>query len=342
MTDRYEKQRRFEPVGDVGQQRLADARVVVIGCGALGALAAEQLVRSGVGFVRLIDRDFVEWSNLQRQALFTEADACDRLPKAVAAAEHLMAINSEVAVEPVIADLTRKNCDELIDESIQLVLDGTDNLETRYLVNEVSLDRQIPWVYGGCVGSQGQAALFVPTTTPCLRCLFPELPAPGQTETCDTAGVLAPAAHVVASLQVGMALRALVESPGLAGGRLQVVDVWDGSLRSVRLSSTDGCETCRDGERPFREGRRGGEVAILCGRNAVQVTPDSKAVVDLDAMSAKLAQFGKVAANRFLVRAEPSEEAGLTLTVFRDGRVIVQGTEDPAAARSAVARYVGV
>ena len=342
MSDRYEKQQRFEPIGEAGQQRLAESKVVVIGCGALGALAAEQLVRSGAGHVRLVDRDFVEWSNLQRQVLYTESDARDRTPKAVAAAEHLGAINSEVVAEPVVADLTRRNCDEIIDSSVSLVIDGTDNLETRYLVNEVCLDQATPWIYGGCVGSQGQAALFYPPSTPCLRCLFPELPAPGQTDTCDTVGVLAPAAHVVSCLQVGMALRALTDSPEAAGGRLQIVDVWDGTMRSVKLTSSDGCETCRDGERPFRDGESGGEVAVLCGRNAVQITPDGRHELDLSQLEKKLAPFGSVTTNRFLLRAEPRESSGLSLTVFRDGRVIVQGTDNPATARSAVARYIGV
>lgn len=343
MHDRYEKQKRFEPIGPSGQRRLRKSHVVVVGCGALGALAAEQLVRSGVGSVRLVDRDFVEWSNLQRQALFTEADAAAHTPKAVAASVHLAAINSEVAIEPIVADLTRKNADTFIDATVDLVIDGTDNLETRYLVNEVCLDRHIPWIYGGCVGSQGQAALFHPPKTPCLRCLFPDVSAPGQTETCDTLGVLAPAAHAVSCLQVGMALRALVDSPHSAGGRLQIVDVWEGTMRSVSLPTHDGCETCQGGSRPFRNGQQGGEVAVLCGRNAVQITPDESHSLDFEQLSSKLESFGPVTANRFLLRAEPaSDEGTLSLTVFRDGRVIVQGTDDPATARSAVARYIGV
>lgn len=341
MLDRYQKQRRFEPIGDAGQEKLSKSTVVVIGCGALGALASEQLVRSGVGHVKIIDRDFVEWSNLQRQALFTEADAEQRIPKAIAAATHLEAINSDVEIEPIVSDFSRRTHGDVIAEGVDLVIDGTDNLETRYLINEVCLDRAIPWVYGGCVGSQGQAALFFPRHTPCLRCLFPDLPAPGETETCDTLGVIAPAAHTVASFQVGLALRALVESPIAAGGQMQFADVWDGMLRTVRLNLTAGCPTCRDGERPFLNGEQGGEVAVLCGRNAVQVTPESGAHVDMQSLESKLALVGHVESNRFLLRARPTECPDLEMTIFRDGRVIVQGTEDATVARSAVAKFVG-
>lgn len=341
MSDRYAKQRRFAPIGDDGQSRLREARIVIVGCGALGALAAEQLVRSGVGFVRIVDRDYVEWSNLQRQALFTEADVKSRSPKSVAAADHLRAINSEVEVEPIVADFNRHNARSLVDSTIQLVLDGTDNLETRYLINEYSLDLAVPWVYGGCVGSQGQAALFAPPHSPCLRCLFPDLPAPGQMETCDNAGVLAPAAHLVASLQVGMVLRALVEKAQNVAGKLLVADVWDGTMRSVRLPAKVGCPTCRDGERPFLSGQQGSEIAVLCGRNAVQVSPDKSGEVDIEALARRLDGLGEVTSNRFLVRVDLFVEADLSLTVFRDGRVIVQGTESPASARAIVARYLG-
>lgn len=341
MRDRYDKQRRFGPIGDDGQDAIAAAHIVVVGCGALGALAAEQLVRAGVGQLTLIDRDFVERSNLQRQVLFTEADADEGQPKAVAAATALARVNSEIGITPHVRDITRDSCRELIGQSATVVVDGTDNLETRYLLNEHCLDLNIPWVYGGCVGSTGQATLFFPPATPCLRCLFPDLPAPGELETCDSAGVIAPAAHLVSSLEVALTLRAIVESPEAAGGRLLIADVWEGSMRSVSLPPGDGCPTCLGDERPFLTGALGGGAAVLCGRNAVQLSSSPGARVSLDELAEKLKPSAEVTTNRFLLRAALHDVSEVTLTAFADGRIIVQGTEDPVVARSIVAKYIG-
>ena len=335
---RYAKQVRFAPIGEDGQRRLRNASVGVVGCGALGALVAEQLCRAGVGTLRLIDRDFVERSNLQRQVLYTERDAAERLPKAAAAASHLAAVNGEVVIEPHVSDLTADNAEALL-RGLDLVVDGTDNLETRYLLNEVCMDLAVPWVYGGCLGAAGQAMLVAPPRTPCLRCLFPEPPPTDAAETCDSAGVIGPAAHAVASFQSAIALQTLACGAEAVPNRLAVVDLWDLTLRSVTLPAGGDCETCR-GERPYRSGAATRDSAVLCGRNAVQLTPPAGGAVSLDTLANRFRGGGTVEANRFLLRWEPAGEA-VTFTVFRDGRTVVHGTDDPAVARSAYSRLIG-
>lgn len=336
---RYEKLARFAPVGESGLARLAAASVAVLGCGALGALAAEQLARSGVGRVRLIDRDFVELSNLQRQVLFTEADAAAGLPKVIAAKRQLNRVNAAIEIDAEIADFTADTAARLSD-GIDLVVDCTDNLETRYLLNEVCLDGRLPWTYGGCVGGSGMAALFVPGG-PCLRCVFPERPPAGEVATCDSAGIIASAAHAVASVQTSLAIRQLIGDGAAVASRLAVLNVWDLSFRTVRFDSSGPCPTCGDGERPFRCGEAASAAVTLCGRNAVQIDPGADTPpVDLPQLAKRLATTGRVTTNPYLVRWTPV--AGeLSLTAFADGRTVVHGTTDPAAARAFLARSVG-
>ncbi len=339
---RYRKQTLFAPLGEEGQERLLLGRALIVGCGALGSVVAETLVRAGVGFVRIIDRDFVELSNLQRQVLFDEQDVADRLPKAVAASRKLAAINSGVTVDPIVADLRADNVLELF-RDIHVVVDGTDNFETRLLLNDASLETGIPWINGGCVGAHGQVMTIIPGRTPCFRCLVEDVPEPGSSETCDTAGVIGPAVNIVASLQSVDALKLLAGKADEIAQVLTVIDVWDGTFRRLKigdLRSRGHCPACQKGERSWLRGERASQTAILCGRNAVQVSPAEKRSLNLEEAAQRLRQHGSVLVNPYLVRVQ-LKEPPCEITLFRDGRAIVQGTEEASLARSLYARYVG-
>lgn len=341
--DRYRKQTLFTEIGIEGQQRLRRARVLCIGCGALGSVIAESLVRAGIGFVRIADRDFVDLSNLQRQVLFDEQDVADRLPKAIAATDKLRRINSSVEIEPHVVDVTHATIRKLIAD-VDLIMDGTDNFETRYLINDAAVDARIPWVHAGCVGSGGQVMAIVPGVTPCLRCLMPEIPGPGTTETCDTAGVIGPAVNVVASLQVVAAMKILCSGRGDVTPELTVVDVWEGTLRRLKLAGLGenrSCPCCGLGEHPWLHGELGTQTSILCGRNAVQIVPAETARLTLRQLADRLGPSGDVRTNPFLLVFRPRESAH-EITVFADGRAIVGGTEDLSEARSLYARYIGL
>src|SRR6185436_10269541 len=250
---RYSRQSRFAPLGEEGQRRIAAARVAVIGCGALGSVQAELLARAGVGHLRLIDRDFVEWSNLQRQILFDEADAAEGLPKAAAAARHLAKVNSEIEIEPLVADLTPVNALDVL-EAIDLILDGTDNFETRYLLNDAAVKLGIPWIYGAAVGSYGLKLTVVPGRTACLKCVYPE-PPNGPQPTCETEGVLAPVTTAIAALQVADALKILARGSDSVTSRLTTLDIWSGEVRRVSDPTRDpNCRCCARREFPRLEG----------------------------------------------------------------------------------------
>jgi adenylyltransferase/sulfurtransferase len=340
IPERYSRQVRFAGVGEDGQRALARGRALLCGCGALGTVLAETLVRAGVGFLRIVDRDFVEVSNLQRQVLFDEDDAAEPLPKAIAAARKLSRINSTVTVEPVVADVGPRNVLELI-RDVDVILDGTDNFETRFLLNDAALETGKPWVYGGCVGSHGQTMTILPGASACLRCVIESPPQPGASETCDTAGVLGPAIGVVASLQSVAALKLLTGQRDAIAHKLTIIDVWDGTWRTVSLGSLreqKNCPACDRGERLWLSGRETSQSTVLCGRNAVQVTPAAPAQLDLAQLAESLRSSGRITATPFLVRLSVG---GLELTIFRDGRAIVKGTDDPTAARTAYAKYVG-
>ena len=336
--DRYHRQSLLPFIGPNGQAKLAAARVLLVGCGALGGVVADQLVRGGVGHLRLVDRDTVELTNLQRQVLFDETDAEGGTPKAAAAARRLAAINSAVTVEPVVADVHAGNVRSLMD-GVTVVVDGTDNAETRYLLNDAAVSAGVPWVYGGCVSADGRVMAIRPGVTPCLRCLFPDPPAVGELPTCDTVGVLGPAAAVVASLQVVAAFKLILGEP-TAG--LTVVDLWRNRFHVVDTGDRrPDCPCCGRREFPFLDRPIEGGVAHLCGRNAVQVRPAHATSTDLSTLADRLATAGQIERSPFLLRCRLTGEPGLVLTVFGDGRCVVNGTADVARARSLVARYVG-
>ena len=335
---RYSRQELFAGIGRHGQERLRRSRVAVVGCGALGSVLAEIMVRAGVGTLTVVDRDFVEESNLQRQGLFDEDDAARGLPKAAVAQTKLRRINSDVSVRGIVADLSVENADDIL-KGTSLVLDGTDNFETRFLVNDLCVRDGIPWVYGACVGSYGLALLVRPKITPCLRCVLEEMPPPGSGPTCDTAGVVAPIVHVIAGIQAGEALKAL-------GGRTEdllpgivTVDLWQGVFEVLDLTRrAPSCPACTEGRFDHLVPGPAGGAAFLCGRDAVQIRPPRGSHVDLGALAGRLAAVGDVSANEYLVRFS-SDDADLV--VFGDGRAILRGVRDPAQARTLYAKYVG-
>jgi len=339
--DRYVRQMRYAPIGEEGQRRMAAGRVLLCGCGALGSVLANTLARAGVGHLRLVDRDFLELNNLQRQVLYDEDDVAAGLPKAIAAANRLRRINSQIEIEPIVADVDHANIGRLTDE-IDVILDGTDNFETRFLLNDVSLSRRIPWVFGGCIGAEGQTMTIVPGETACLRCLIPEAPAPGTTETCDTAGILGPIINVIASIQACEAIKLLAGRREAISRSLQVFELWDNHVRQVNLeplrAAAASCPACSGAEYPWLAGERGSHSAVLCGRNAVQLSFPGHEPVDLDALRRKLSMVGTVTSNRYLLRLAVEK---YLFTIFPDGRAIIGGTDDLAEAKSAYARYVG-
>jgi adenylyltransferase/sulfurtransferase len=337
--ERYVRQVRFAPWGEQGQRRLAGSAAMVCGCGALGSMAANILVRAGVGRVRIVDRDFVETSNLQRQVLFDEDDVAGQLPKAVAAAEKLRRVNSEVCVEAVVADVEPGNVESLC-RDVQVIVDGTDNFETRFLLNDVAVKHGIPWVYGGCLGAEGQTMTILPGETACLRCLMPDCPPPGTLPTCDTAGILAPVVGLIAAIEAMEAMKILSGNRATVSRELTVVDLWRNQSRKLNLDTLReraDCPCCKRREFAWLWGKQGSRWAVLCGRNAVQLSPPPGAV-SLDALAARLEGVGPLVRNPFLLRLSVE---GYQLTVFADGRAIIGGTSDPATARGVYARYLG-
>lgn len=355
---RYHRQMILPGVGEAGQRRLARARAVIVGCGALGCQAADLLARAGVGSLTLIDRDVVEWTNLQRQTLFTEADARVGEPKARAAARRLADVNSGIELLPVIADATHRNVERLAglagatgDAARTVLIDGTDNFQTRYLLNDVAVKHGVVYVYAGVVGVSGMAMPVVPGLGPCLRCVFEEPPPPGSTPTCDTAGVLGPAVAVVAGMQAAEVIRRIVMEEAAGPAALQEFEVWPGRSRRIELAAArrGDCPCCGRRRFEFLEGGRAEDTAVLCGQRAVQVWPveaQAGGGVDLRALAARLAAHGPVAGHEYLLRARLEGERGregaaIELTVFGDGRAVVRGTDDVSAARAIYARYVG-
>lgn len=337
--ERYSRQILFEGVGAEGQRRLGSARALVVGCGALGSSQVEMLARAGLGRLRVVDRDFVEESNLQRQTLFTERDARERAPKAAAARRRVAEVNSEVECEAVVADVNQSNVERLV-EGCDVVLDGTDNFATRFLINDACVKRGVAWVYGAAVGSYGVTMTVRPHATACLRCVFPEVPAAGSAPTCDTAGVIMPVIAIVAAVQVAEALKLLTGSVGRLHGGLMQFDVWRNEWRRISAGGrARDCPACGLGRFESLEAEAGDVTVVLCGRDAVQVSPRTAASLDLEALAARLSAAGEVRANEYLVRLRAGE---YELTVFRDARAIVRGTDDAAVARTLYARYVGV
>ncbi len=342
IPERYSRQVLFEGIGPEGQRRLLTSRVVLIGCGALGSAIAETLVRAGVGHLRVCDRDYLELNNLQRQTLFDESDVAANLPKAEAARRRLNRINSEATVEAVVADVGPGNIEAHI-RGADVILDGTDNFETRYLINDAAIKHGRPWVYGAVIGGCGLCLPILPGQTPCLRCVFESPPPPELTPTCETAGVLAPAVSVVAALQCIEALKILTgRLPEVKRG-LMSIDVWTGRMVDLNVAGADPqqqCPCCKQRRFDYLEGRAATSAASLCGRHAVQVNRPGGLRVDLAALAAKLRPVaaGPVNCNEFLLRATIE---GHDLALFADGRAIIKGTDDPDRARTLYARYVG-
>jgi adenylyltransferase/sulfurtransferase len=338
--DRYVRQMRYPPLGEEGQAKLQASRVLICGCGALGSVLANTLGRAGVGHLRIVDRDFLELNNLQRQVLYDEEDVAAGIPKAVAAAAKLRKINSQIEIEPLVTDVDHTNIEQLID-GVDMMVDGTDNFETRFLLNDVSVKFGIPWVYGGCIGAEGQSMTIVPGDTPCLRCLMQESPPPGTTPTCDTAGILGPIINIVASLEACEAIKILSGNRDAINRTLTVVELWDNRIRQVKLDSLKeavDCPACKHQQFPWLDGERGSHTAILCGRNAVQLSFPDRQSLSLDSLASKLQGVGTVTQNRFLLRLAVDD---FLLTVFPDGRAIIGGTEDIAEAKTIYAKYIG-
>jgi len=350
MEDRFRRQKAFVEVGESGQKLLSEARVAICGVGALGAMVAERLCRTGVGFLRLIDRDWVELDNLPRQALFTTRDALEVQPKSIAAREHLLAIDPNIEVQPIVQDLTYVNAMQLISD-VDCIIDGTDNFETRYLINDLSIRCGIPWVHAGIVGASGQSMTFVPGKTACFRCLLPDPPPVEQMQTCDSAGGLGAAVGVIASWQAMEATKILLKKEIAGDGFLRVFDLWAGDVRKIRVprnarnarnASSDpsvvGCKSCVRGELDFLDGKIGTSARVLCGRGAVQIQSSGRDPIDLAVLSTRLRLHGHVLETPFLLRFTFPP---YVVSVFKDGRAIVQGTENPDEARKIYARFVG-
>lgn len=335
---RYDRQARFPGLGPHGQAALAAARVAIVGCGALGAAQAEILGRAGIGHLRLIDRDAVAWSNLHRQPLFDEADAREGWPKAAAAARRLAQINSHIQVEPVVADLDSGNIGRLL-AGCTLLLDGTDNFETRYLLNDFAVARGLPWIYGAAVGSYGTTFTIWPGLTACLQCVFGPRPETSA-ETCETAGVLNWVVAWVAAQQAGEAIKLCAGQEHALRPTLIAADLWRNQFRELAPPPRDpACPCCAHRQFRFLEAVAAAGAAVLCGRHAVQVNPRNGSL-DLAQAAARLEPLGTVRRNAYALRFAPAGE-GLEMTVFPDGRAIIHGTDDAAAARSLYARYLG-
>lgn len=334
--ERYSRQVLFHGLGEEGQRRLLTSRVAVVGCGAIGGAAANLLVRAGVGRLSLIDRDFVEPSNLQRQTLFDEEDASTALPKAVAAERKLRGINSDVTIQGLVTDLTPENAEQLLSPA-DLILDGTDNFETRLLINDFAVKSRRPWIYAAAVGSYGLTMTIRPGGTACLACLLGSETQQGLDETCDTVGVLGPVVNLIASLQVAEALKLLAAREDALHGRLVSCDVWTGRMQSLQVPRDSACRVCAMSEFRHLQGEAQPHIT-LCGRDSVQIHETSRAL-DLRLLRDRLSlTASEVRQNEFLLRCTvPPYE----MTVFADGRVILKGTKDPAVARSLYARYIG-
>jgi molybdopterin/thiamine biosynthesis adenylyltransferase len=335
IDERYSRQIWFAGVGVEGQRGLSQSRVAILGCGATGSALSSLLARAGVGTIRIIDRDYVEPSNLQRQTLFDESDAANSVPKAIAACRKIASFNSEIFAEPFVADVRPENIVELLDAA-QLVLDGTDNFETRYLINDFAVKNSVPWIYTAAVGSYAITMNVLPGETACLSCVFPESPT-GVIETCETAGILNSAVNLAASIAATEAIKLLTGAKAQLRRTLLSHDLWSNERAEVSADQPRiDCHTCRKGEFPYLAGK-GRPHITLCGRNSVQIHEHARPL-DLSEMSQRLKPHGEVRHNEFVLKfwKEPFE-----MTFFPDGRAIIKGTTDTSVARSLYARFVG-
>ncbi len=336
MVDRYSRQVLFRGIGEEGQRRLGKSCVVIIGCGALGTIIATSLVRAGVGKVRIIDRDFIEYHNLQRQLLFDEDDIRNQLPKAIAAERHLKKVNSSVEVEGIVADVNYTNIERFIRDA-DIILDGLDNFETRFLINDVSLKHKIPWVYGGAISSSGMTMNIIPGETPCFRCISYTVPYPQVVLTCDTAGVISPAPFIIGSLESVEAMKIVVGAEEI-NRELIIIDVWKGTFHHFKIRPNENCPTCQ-GKYEFLDGKFGIRTTSLCGQNAVQVLNPKGGELSFKELAARLKVVGKVTYNEFMLHFTIDSQE---MVIFHDGRAIVKNTTDESLARGLYAKYIGI
>lgn len=340
MLERYSRQTLFSPIGKDGQERLHTASVLLIGCGALGTVMANNLCRAGVGHLLIADRDYVELNNLQRQILFDEDDVARHIPKAIAATEKLQRVNSDVRVDALVEDINADGIETLV-QSSDLIVDATDNFETRYLLNDVCVKYQRPWIYSGVIASYGVTMNILPGDTACLRCVFPEMPLPGTTPTCDTAGVLNGIVGAISGIASTEALKILLQSEKISRD-LVTLDLWENAFDRIELPRQPDCPACGEHQYDYLDTLNGRSSTSLCGRNAVQVranTGNSKVRLDFPLLAERLRPLGKISYNEFLLHGQIE---GYELTVFPDARAIIKGTDDEQVARSVYARYIGM
>lgn len=338
--ERYSRQIRYPKLGEEGQRKLMNSRVTICGCGALGTVLANHLARAGVGFLRIVDRDFIETHNLQRQILFDEVDVAENLPKSEAAARKLRLINKQVEIDARVTDIDHTNIVDLVSDA-DLILDGTDNFETRYLINEVAVKLNKPWIYGGVIGSEGQTMTILPGITPCIRCVVETSPPPGMAPTCETAGVLGPAVSVIASFEAVEAIKILTGAHDALNKDLIMVDIWDWTFRRLKVAGLKGkvdCPTCGRHDYQWLRGELGSHTTTLCGRNAVQVATRRTEPLDFAEMARGLTAVAGVRHNAYMLRFAAD---GHEFTVFPDGRAIIKGTNDIAKAKTLYAQYIG-
>ncbi|WP_175989390.1 MoeB/ThiF family adenylyltransferase [Bacillus sp. Marseille-Q1617] len=337
MNERYSRQQLFAPIGESGQISISSKHVLMVGAGALGAGSAEALVRAGVGKLTIADRDYVEWSNLQRQQLYTERDASERLPKAAAAKRHLRKINSEVEIDALIMDVGPNDILSLV-KDVDLIIDATDNFDTRLMINDVSFQNEIPWIYGGCAGSYGITHTFIPGVTPCLNCMMETIPS--QSMTCDTTGIISPAVSMVVSYQVSEALKVLTGNFNAVRQTLTSFDVWknEHSSVNVRTLKKPDCPSCGEKPRyPYLQYENQLKSAVLCGRDAVQIRPARPGEVDLDRLAVQMGHLmERVERNPYLIACKTGKHR---IVLFRDGRALIHGTKDIMEAKSLYHRY---
>jgi len=344
-NQRYIRQLRLPFWDQSAQDRLAKSHAMIIGCGALGCPAADLLARAGVGKLTLIDRDLVEISNLHRQTLFSDRDAQDQLPKAQAAKNRLAEVNPEVDINAIVADFGSYDAEHILlherHAKPDVLIDGTDNFETRFLLNDLSVMLSIPYVYGGAIGTKGMAAVFLPGSTPCLRCLFQSPPAPGSQPTCETAGVFAPVSSIIASYQASEAIKLLIGAQERVMGSMLEFDLWEGQRRRLDLAGLRDpeCPCCAQRRFEFLD-REDEETVSICGRNAIQINPHSRTPIAMKPLAEQLSSHGAFELSSFTLKGRLNEN-GIGMTIFRDGRTIFDGIDDPALARALYARYIG-
>jgi len=347
---RYHRQMLLPGFGEDGQRKLLDATALVLGCGALGTVSANMLARAGVGHLVIIDRDYIELTNLQRQVLFDEQDVADGIPKAEAAKRRLACINSQVEVTAIVDDINYRNIERFADGA-DILIDGLDNFETRYLVNDLAVRNGTPYIYGGAVGTVGMTFAILPHTddseaTPCLRCLFEQAPPPGTVATCDTVGVIGPAVSIIANFQVSEALKVLTGNLDRVNPAMLNIDLWTNTfmqLKVARARQDGNCPCCKQRQFEYLDGKAGSGSTSLCGRDAVQLTHRQQADrIDFEEIAARLRQHGAVRTNEYILRASITDNEKLyELTLFSDGRAIVKGTGEASVARSVYAKYIG-